>query len=94
AVVGSGTSPGFSPRCLRLINISTGEIAAELTFRSTIIMVHLFPSRVVVAQENLLCVLEIPSLSLVFQLDFLLNPDSVPAISSVQSQKSLIALPS
>lgn len=43
--MGTAEDPAFSPRRLRLVNAQTGDAVADFDFRSSVVAVHLLPTR-------------------------------------------------
>eukprot|EP00474_Spongospora_subterranea_P008582 CRZ09040.1 hypothetical protein [Spongospora subterranea] len=93
ACVGTGSDPAFSPRVLRLINVTTNAIAAEISFRSTILFINFIPNLFVILLENILYVFDIQSLSAIFSQDISKNRTGLCAVTQKHCAQHLIAYP-
>eukprot|EP01041_Mallomonas_annulata_P002085 gene2085-4074_t len=92
ALVGSGDTPGSSPRRLRLCKSHTMESICELPFNSTILSVRMNKCRLLVCLENHIHIYDLVAISCLQVLATASNPEGLIAIS--RENKPYMAFPS
>ncbi|CEP02946.1 unnamed protein product (mitochondrion) [Plasmodiophora brassicae] len=84
ALVGTAEDPAFSPRRLRLVNAQTGDAVADFDFRSSVVAVHLLPTRLVAVLETSFHVFDLSTLQSMQSQTTPMNATGTSAVNAVR----------